>query len=83
MSNQETLALRGRLSLLKRREADLNLQIAGLVNIIRQYIDPYESDRSVLKVEEAAEAMKSCEEKVIELRQVRKQAIEIENDLNG
>lgn len=74
---EEILRARGRLAGYKKNAEDLELKIAGLILLIRNYIDPYEK-KELLRAKEASNACAELVERQQEYIRIQKKIEELE-----
>jgi hypothetical protein len=75
---EELLKARGRLELLKRERLNLSLEGKGLLQIIREKLDPYEPNVAKLDIAEASALMRRLQDVHAKLRDADGQIAELE-----
>jgi len=79
----ERTQLKGILAETKQRVKEHDLEAKGLILLIRNLLNPYESDLASIKIDEALQSMKRLHQIVSELKTLKAKIIEIEEALNG
>jgi hypothetical protein len=79
--NQEIMKLKIRLAEAKQKIKDIDLEAKGLILVIRNYVDPYET-LNQLKTEEALASMERLHELLQGRKKIEKQVGEYEEALD-
>lgn len=78
---QEILALKGRISQLKSKISEKELEASGLIIQIRTFADPYENDMTRIKSGQIRTAAKLLDECVTQLQSLNSELERLEGDL--
>jgi hypothetical protein len=77
----EILQMRGRLSTAQQEFERLDVLVSGDLMIVRQLIDPFESDVTKLEVDQAFAAMERLKDNVHRMRELKDQIDKIKKAL--
>lgn len=78
---QEILALKGRISELKSKISEKELEASGLIIQIRTFADPYENDMTHIKSAQIRTAAKLLDESINTIKTLRSELDRLEGDL--